>query len=123
MWHGMMLTSDKAVDGEFFGMQHTYGQGSPNWWRVELEDGASVDQVTVYKRGDCCDNRYYDFYVTLKKNGVVVAEHYQGPVFSGSSLDIPFCAIAADEVEIRRGGGDGGANQLQFAEIIVYGLG
>ena len=99
-WHGMYLTSDKAVDGKFFSMQHTYGQGSPNWRRVELEDGASVDQVTVYKRGDCCSDRYYNFYVTLKKNGVVVAEHYQGPLFDGDSLDISFCGEAVDKVEI-----------------------
>ena len=94
---GDMLTSENAVDGDINTMQHTFGEGDTNWWRVQLEDGASVDEVTLYKRVDCpsCLNRYKKFYVTLKKDGVVVAEHYQEDLME-DGMKISFCAEEAD---------------------------
>ena len=60
-----------AVDGDTTGnspwsanLQHTQTEYQP-WWEVDLGQQSDIDQVNIYNRSDCCQNRVRDFYILV----------------------------------------------------------
>ena len=75
-----------AVDGVKDGRVgfHTENQARP-WWQVDLGGPASLNEVRVYNRMDCCQERARTLEVMLSDNGrdwVTVYRH-DGSVFGG----------------------------------------
>ncbi|MEM6630146.1 MAG: PKD domain-containing protein [Bacteroidota bacterium] len=72
-----------AVDGATNGtspwsadLQHTNNEAQP-WWEVDLGAFSQIDQVNVYNRSDCCQDRLRDFYVLVSTS----------PFAAGASLN------------------------------------
>lgn len=66
--------SARAVDGNSDGdwangsLSHT-GNGTGQWWQVDLEEMRRVGQLVVHNRTDCCADQLNDFTVSVSNNG------------------------------------------------------
>ena len=68
-----------AVDGDLRGssawradLQHTAVELEP-WWEVDLGQQADIEEVILYNRSDCCQNRLKDFYVMVSDQPIDTA--------------------------------------------------
>jgi hypothetical protein len=62
------LAVDGNTDGNFHrgSCTHTNSDSPmPAWWQVDLDGVASIDEVRIWNRGDCCSDRLRDFEVRL----------------------------------------------------------
>ncbi len=68
-------TGSEAVDGDTNGahasgsMSHTQYEAQP-WWRVDLGSSVAIEEVRVYNRTDCCNERLSNFEVEISQDGV-----------------------------------------------------
>jgi hypothetical protein len=55
---------DGNTDGAFFSgsVTHTNEETSP-WWQVDLQSSATVTNIKIFNRTDCCGDRLSDFWV------------------------------------------------------------
>mmetsp|Transcript_31451 Transcript_31451/g.57611 ORF Transcript_31451/g.57611 Transcript_31451/m.57611 type:complete len:1535 (+) Transcript_31451:73-4677(+) len=73
--------ASRAIDGSTkYGwgdgsVTHTCGNSNP-WWQVDLgTDNVHINAVSVYNRGDCCQNRFHDTKIQVfDADGALVAE-------------------------------------------------
>lgn len=61
---GTPLAAGNAVDGSLGDFADTLEQAQP-WWQVDLGTSYPIDQIAVYNRTDCCQDRDVDYYVIV----------------------------------------------------------
>jgi hypothetical protein len=62
------LAVDGNTDGDYHhgSCTHTDANAAlPAWWQVDLDNTATIDEVRIWNRGDCCSERLRDFEVRL----------------------------------------------------------
>lgn len=85
------------------------------WWQVALAADAAIDQVVVWNRTDCCNDRLSDYTVSLWNDGAMVGSQF----FAGTSPQtqaFSFGSLVADTVRVQLSG----TNYLSLAEVQVF---
>lgn len=125
----------RAVDGNTDGVYannsvtHSGKQTQP-WWQVDLGQSASISQVRLWGRTDCCTNRLRDIYVFVSPTdmtGRTLAQLLADPAVSVRSL-ASLDGAASSTVSFANAGGRFVRVQLDrteflsLAEVQVFGL-
>lgn len=113
-----------AVDGIKNGGFGFHTGVGPAWWQVDLGGMATLTNVTIFNRMDCCSERSRTIQVLLSGDGVnysVVYSH-NGSVFGGISdsrpLNVPLNGHRARYVRLQITSGD----HFHLDEVEVYGI-
>jgi F5/8 type C domain/Right handed beta helix region len=113
-----------AVDGNTGNFADTKDENQP-WWQVDLGADRTIDQLAVYNRADCCQDRLADYYVlvsdtpfpsgslsdALGQPGVWSA-HETAPAGRPTTIDV---GRAGRYLRVQLAG----SNQLALAEVQV----
>ena len=75
-----ILTGGNPWRGE---IQHTTNQAQP-WWQVDLGSVATLSEILIYNRTDCCQSRLRDFVILLSE------EAFPSDNSLNELLDLPF---------------------------------
>jgi len=113
----------RAIDGDTTRLNwhqgsvfHSCSQNDP-WWKVDLgKDVATITNVAVYNRGDCCQNRLHNTELEiLDADGTVV----ESQAFEGVKdvYHFTFGRVVGRAVRIQRKGW----GELNIAEVEVFG--
>ena len=124
-----------AIDGNTTGstpwsnadLQHTNTENNP-WWMLDLGGVADLQEVKLYNRSDCCQNRLKDFYVFASetpidpdqsiealKAAATAYEYVEGTI--GSNKTIDFSGTSGRYIIVKLTA----RNPLHMAEVEVYG--
>ena len=124
-----------AIDGNQEGsspwanadLQHTDTEAQP-WWMVNLGNTGNIDEVKIYNRSNCCQNRLKDFYVFLSdsplngnqstadlSSNAIASYYHEGN--AGDIASISFAGTSAQYVMIKLTGN----NPLHMSEVEVWG--
>ncbi|MEO0776904.1 MAG: discoidin domain-containing protein, partial [Bacteroidota bacterium] len=114
-----------AVDGDTTNYSHT--QSDPEaWWEVDLEAAEIIDDIQIWNRTDCCQNRLSNFYVLVSNDPFAsddltstladpaVTAHYYSGYFTESNI-FPI-GHQGRYVRVQLSG----TNSLHMAEVAVY---
>ena len=116
--------SSRAVDGNNDGSwwigstTHTHWT-SGNWWKVDLEESYEINDIVVYNRKDCCQDRLQDFIVTIYNQGEVVWTYQNPEGIPGDETYVHIGYVEGDAVMISLP--DTKSTALSLAEVEVYG--
>lgn len=127
---GYPLFASWANDGNRDGYWWNYSttctlNSAGSWWQVALPAAATMHEVVLYNRADCCHQRLANFRLEAKLAGATVfAQDFYtsgGSVGSGYHLRVPLAdGITADTVRITGLGYNPEGNQyLQIAEVEI----
>ena len=124
-----------AIDGNTFGanpwsganLQHTQTESQP-WWMLDLGGQAELQDVKLYNRSNCCQNRMSNFYVFVSSTAIdpnqsiealkAAATDYEYVAGSmGSQGNYSFAGTTARYVVVKLTE----QNPLHMAEVEVYG--
>ncbi len=124
-----------AIDGNTTGatpwagadLQHTNTETHP-WWMLDLGGVADLEEVKLYNRSDCCQNRLKNFYVFVSetpidpdqsiedlKAAASSYEYVEGTI--GSNKTIDFSGTSGRYIIVKLTA----RNPLHMAEVEVYG--
>lgn len=127
-------SADRAVDGKLGGdfaagsVTHTRMQAQP-WWQVDLGQLATVSQVTLWIRTDCCVQRLQNamvFIAAADMSGRTLAQLSADPTVTAravstlggaASLPLPFAPTSGRYVRVQLVG----TEFLSLAEVQVFG--
>jgi len=132
-------TAAKAIDGNLNG---SFGSGSTThtdgnatgavWWETTLATPSFIDEIALYNRGDCCQDRLSNFRLTVF-NGAAKAfeqDYFVGTGQAGNIFSVVedtggFFATG-DRVRVELIGGVNNANSgtnkvLSLREVEIYG--
>ena len=119
-----ILTGGNPWRGE---IQHTTNQAQP-WWQVDLGSVATLSEILIYNRTDCCQSRLRDFVILLSEeafpsdnslNELLDLPSIHTLFYQGSTQDLyrfP-TELTARYVRIQLRG----SNSLHMAEVQVMG--
>ncbi|XP_071958874.1 uncharacterized protein [Antedon mediterranea] len=104
-------SAERAIDGNTAtafssggSCTHTQSGGS-QWWKIDLEEVYRVTAITIYNRGDCCEQRMVGAVIRVGLNAthtlnavwtVVTSEQ----VANGPQIDLEFPAIRGQYVSV-----------------------
>lgn len=125
-----------GVDGNFGNFTHTLSSDTMPWWRVDLGEVMSLEQVFMFNRTSCCGERLRDITVrVLDENGSPVftsdtlnpnnVEGFAGT--GGGQLSVDLAAlnggapVAGQMVEISRTIDPTGGTSLDDARVLALG--
>ena len=123
---------DGNTNGAFFGLSlsHTNGQTEVQpWWQVDLAQSASISQVRIYNRTDCCSERLANFYVFVSPTDMTgktlaqlvadttVTKQLVASFNGANNITLNFANPQARYVRIQLVG----TNSLEMAEVQVFG--
>jgi len=112
--------SSRAVDGNTDGVwrngsvTHTESSNGA-WWRVDLDETTSIEQIIIFNRVDCCSSRLSNFYVEVLNESGRVTGSLAVSSSPSPSLVINANGTQAKSVRIRLAGTD----VLSLAEVQV----
>jgi F5/8 type C domain len=118
---------DGNRDGDWYHFSTIVTANVPGqWWQVTLAAPSVVNEVVVFNRADCCEQRLSNFRVELSLGStVVLAQDFLttgGVVERGGMIrmQIPGAGIVADRVRLSGLGiNSSGSHFLQFSEVEV----
>lgn len=127
-------TASRAIDGNTSGVwtqssvTSTINTTQP-WWQVDLESTASIDNIIVHNRTDCCADRLSNFYVLVSDtpfsdssldellNDSFIENRFHAGALNGTSVSIPFDGATGRYVRVQLQG----SGFLSLAEVEVIG--
>ncbi|MFT4546790.1 MAG: hypothetical protein ACI8XO_001590 [Verrucomicrobiales bacterium] len=131
-------TADKAIDGNLataFGdgsTTHTAGSGgAPVFWETSLTSASSINEISLYNRGDCCPERLSNFRVSIFDGATEVwgENYFEGTGNVGNGIfsiqeDTGGFFGTGDRVRIELIGGLNNApnDTLSLREVEIYGV-
>jgi hypothetical protein len=131
--------ASKAVDGNFATAfsagttTHTNpGAGGPVFWETALPQLANINEIAIYNRGDCCQDRLSNFRVSIfdGDNEIWGEDYFTDSGNAGSLFSIQEDAGGfigkGDRVRIELIGGTNngatGTDVLSLREVEIYGV-
>ena len=132
--------AEKATDGD---LSNAFGSGSTThtaagvngaavWWETSLASISDINEIALYNRGDCCQDRLSNFRVSIYDGATEVwgKNYFEGSGQAGDIFaiqeDTGGTIATGDRVRIELIGGlnnaDGGTNDvLSLREVEIYG--
>lgn len=134
--------ASRAVDGNTNGawqwsntattnsLSHTNSETENQaWWQVDLATSATINQVKLWNRTDCCSDRLSNFYVFISATDMTgrtldqlvadtsVTKQQVSSLNGAASLTLEMGGVAGRYVRVQRAG----VGYLTLAEVQVYG--
>ena len=123
-----------AVDGNTTGsspwsadLQHTTNEAQP-WWEVDLGAFSQIDQVNLYNRSNCCEDRLRDFYILISPSPFAPGASLNDLLNNSSVQQSFFSGIAGAQENISLNASGryvriqlSGSGALHMAEVEVLG--
>jgi uncharacterized protein (TIGR03382 family) len=113
---------DGNVDGNFGSNSTTHtGDGSPQFWQVDLGVDRSIDQVVLYNRDACCPDRLSNYRVSVYDalNNEIAGQNFLNQP-AGGAQPVNFGGITGRTVRMQALGINNGGNfVISLAEVTV----
>ncbi len=114
--------AERAVDGNTSGYYwdwsttHTAHEFAP-WWQVDLNGAHTVNEVVLYNRTDCCQDRLSNFNVDLLDafNNIIASQTFAGTAGTTETINVSGSGVYKVRVQLN------GTNPLSLAEVQVMG--
>ncbi|MBD8078341.1 alpha-L-fucosidase [Cellulosimicrobium arenosum] len=126
--------ASRAVDGNTAGdylndnsASHTTEPSDQAWWQVDLEDVASIGEIEIWNRTDCCTERLSDYWVMVSDRPFVsssleaarsaegvTALHQEGPAGRPTTVDLDGAEGRYVRIQL-----ESHSNPLSLTEVVV----
>ncbi|MBI1355066.1 MAG: tandem-95 repeat protein [Acidobacteria bacterium] len=123
------LGPQNAVDGSLAGEEQQVSHTQNNaeaWWQADLQQVVAIQEIVLWNRTDCCQERLTDFHV-LVSDAPFVSQGLQATIQQAGVADFHYPGSAGRETRIAIGRTGrfvrvqlSGSNFLQLAEVEVY---
>ena len=107
------FSADKTIDGDTTTFANTATGGPTVWWKVVLPSRSFINNIQIYNRHNCCQDRIEGVTVWVDEEQVGTVVYESGKI-SYSFNDL---SRFGEKVTVK-----GGGSVLNLAEVEVYGM-